>query len=306
MYYIISGLILIFLTDRGYSQLSLENTPCPSVCVCNGEKVTCEGHLRYIPPLPEKTTDFDFSSNKLGYLGENAFKNISGLNLTRLAIRRHIKHIHPLAFQMLPHLQFLNLSDNPMLHSGSLRKAFYGLRKSELREISLTNMYLHSLRDDFFSNLSNTSLVRVHLDSNVIANNVGDLMFPLSSKLREISFHRNRISNVSLNITMPKMEILILRKNNLLSVPNFCSEPGHQPRFPNLKVLDLSDNLIAFVKETTFYRNCFPRLQNLSLGYNKIKILGKNFINHMPSILYLSIENLDPDVDLNKYSLNSS
>lgn len=48
MYYIISGLILIFLTDRGYSQLSLENTPCPSVCVCNGEKVTCEGHLRYI------------------------------------------------------------------------------------------------------------------------------------------------------------------------------------------------------------------------------------------------------------------
>lgn len=70
MYYIISGLILIFLTDRGYSQLSLENTPCPSVCVCNGEKVTCEGHLRYIPPLPEKTTDFDFSSNKLGYLGE--------------------------------------------------------------------------------------------------------------------------------------------------------------------------------------------------------------------------------------------
>lgn len=91
-----------------------------------------------------------------------------------------------------------------------------------------------------------------------------------------------------------------------MSVPNFCYEPGHQPRFPNLMLLDLSDNLIAFVKEIPFHRNCFPKLPNLSLGFNKIKTLGKNFINHMPSIMYLSIENLDPGVTLHDFSLNSS
>lgn len=306
MYHITSVLMLIVLTDRGHGELSLGNTPCPSVCVCNGNKTTCEGHLRYIPPLPEKTTDLEFISNKLGYLDENSFKNISSLNLTRLSIKRRINHIDKPAFLMLPHLQYLDLSGNVGLHSGNLRKAFHGLRNSALREISLRYMRFHSLYKDFFSDLSNTSLERIHLDGNVISSNVGDLMSPLSIQLREISFKSNRISNVSFNMNMPKMEIFILGKNNLVSVPNFCYEPGHQPRFPNLKVLDLSDNLIAFVKENTFYRNCFPKLQNLSLGFNKIKTLGKNFINHMPSILYLSIENLDPDVTLHEFSLNSS
>lgn len=105
---------------------------------------------------------------------------------------------------------------------------------------------------------------------------------------------------------MPKLEIIVLSKNKLLSVPNFCYRHDHKPRLPNLKVLDLSNNLISVVKRSTFYRQCFPRLQNLSLGFNKIKTLDKNFISHIPFIDYLSIENLDPNLTLNEYALNSS
>lgn len=150
MYHIRSVLMLIVLTDRGHGELSLGTTPCPSVCVCNGNKATCEGHLRYIPPLPEKTTDLEFISNKLGYLDENSFKNISGLNLTRFSINRRINHIDKPAFLMLPHLQYLDLSGNVGLHFGNLRKAFHGLRNSALREISLRNMRFYSLYKDFF------------------------------------------------------------------------------------------------------------------------------------------------------------
>lgn len=114
-----------------------------------------------------------------------------------------------------------------MFYFGFLWKVFYGLWKSELREISLINMYLYFLCDDFFFNLSNMFLVRVYFDSNVIVNNVGDLMFLLFLKLWEILFYRNWILNVLLNIIMLKMEIFILRKNNLLFVLNFCFEFGY-------------------------------------------------------------------------------
>lgn len=98
----------------------------------------------------KKTTDLEFISNKLGYLDENSFKNISGLNLTRFSINRRINHIDKPAFLMLPHLQYLDLSGNVGLHFGNLRKAFHGLRNSALREISLRNMRFYSLYKDFF------------------------------------------------------------------------------------------------------------------------------------------------------------
>lgn len=66
--------------------------------MCNGEKVICEGYLWYILLLFEKIIDFDFFLNKLGYLGENVFKNIFGLNLIRFVIRCYIKYIYLLVF----------------------------------------------------------------------------------------------------------------------------------------------------------------------------------------------------------------
>lgn len=99
----LSILMLIVMIFKGNGELSLVNTSCPSVCECNGNTATCEGHdgshLRYIPPLPENTTSLVFNSNKLGYMGGNAFKNISGLYLTRLELRRsHIFNIDRLTF----------------------------------------------------------------------------------------------------------------------------------------------------------------------------------------------------------------
>nr|XP_011444470.3 toll-like receptor 2 [Crassostrea gigas] len=305
-------LLLIVFTFNGNSELSQRNILCPSVCVCDGETATCEGrvgsYLRYIPPLPENITSLVFNSNDLGYMGETAFTNLSKLHLTRLDLRRNrIGFIDKKAFNVLPHLQFLDLSENTFFRSRKLHNTFYGLQNSSLKEIRLTNMRYSKLSNDFFTYLNNTSLERVFFDNNdIITSNIGYVLSPLSTYLQEISFKSNRISNFSLNIIMPKLEIIVLSKNKLLSVPNFCYRHDHKPRLPNLKVLDLSNNLIYVVKRSTFYRKCFPRLQNLSLGFNRIKTLDKNFISHIPFLDYLSIENLDPDLILNEYALNSS
>lgn len=82
---IASVLILIVLTGNG--EILLGNTPCPSLCVCNGDTATCDGHgshQRYIPPLPENTTSLIFRHYSLGYMRADVFKNISSLHLTKL------------------------------------------------------------------------------------------------------------------------------------------------------------------------------------------------------------------------------
>nr|XP_034302016.1 toll-like receptor 1 [Crassostrea gigas] len=303
-------LILLVLAFKYGNELSLINTKCPSLCVCNGDMANCSGHgsyLRYIPPLPENTTSLVFTHNSLKSLRwrEDVFKNISGLHLTKLDLKSNrINSINRLAFRMLPHLQYLDLSENKGLHS--VTKSFLGLENNTLREIRLTNMDLEALSIDFFKYLSNTSLEGVFFDNNKITGNIGDVMSPLSSHLREISFKSNQISNISLSVVMPKMEVLILSKNKLLSIPNFCDSHTKRPICPNLKVLDLSDNLITVVKGGKFFSECLPRIQNLSLGFNKIRTFSRNFISQLPFLVFLSIENLDSSFTPHENFLNSS
>ncbi|XP_052719286.1 uncharacterized protein LOC128191234 [Crassostrea angulata] len=212
-----------------------------------------------------------------------------------------------MAFQMLPNLQFLDLSENKGLHSSNkLHSAFLGLQNSALTEIRLTKLRLNNLFEDFFLYLRNTSLERVFFDDNIITSNIGDVMSPLSSHLREISFKGNQISKVSFNKTMPYMEVVTLSNNKLLSVPDCCNIGTSRPSCPNLRELDLSDNLTSVVYGGKLFRQCLPRIQRLFLGYNKIKTLGKNFISLLPYLVYLSIENLDPQCIPCEFSLNSS
>nr|XP_011444469.1 toll-like receptor 1 [Crassostrea gigas] len=309
---ITSALIILVLIFNVYSELVQKNISCPSVCKCNGNTTTCEGHdgsrLEYIPQLPENTTHLVFRHNHLGYLQKGVFKNVSNLYLINLDLSSNrINKIDKMAFQMLPNLQFLDLSENKGLHSSKkLHSAFLGLQNSALTEIRLTKLRLNNLFEDFFLYLRNTSLERVFFDDNVIISNIGDVISPLSSHLREISFKGNQISKVSFNKTMPYMEVVALSNNKLLSVPNFCNIGTNRPSCPNLKELDLSDNLISVVTGGKLFRQCLPRIQKLFLGYNKIKTLGKNFISLLPYLVYLSIENLDPQFTPCEFSLNSS
>lgn len=307
---IASVLILIVLIRNG--EILLGNTPCPSLCVCNGDTATCDGHgshQRYIPPLPENTTSLIFRHYSLGYMRADVFKNISSLHLTKLDLTNNrIVNIERLVFCMLPHLEFLDLSKNSGLNSRKLHKAFLGLLNSTLKEIRLTYLKLdpQAMSKKFFLFLSNSSLERVVFDENIISSNIVDIMSPLSTHLREISFKNNQISNVSFNVMMPKLEVFFLSNNKLLSVPNVCYVHTKRPSCPILKELDLRDNLITVVPGGKFFRHCLPKIQKLYLGENKIKTLGRNFISGLSSIVLLSIENMDANFALQEYSLNSS
>lgn len=104
------ALIIIVLIVNVNSEKSQKNIPCPSVCICDRETATCEGHdgshLQYIPQLPENTTHFVFRHNHLGQLRKGVFKNVSDLYLINLDLRSNrINNIDKMAFHMLPHLQ---------------------------------------------------------------------------------------------------------------------------------------------------------------------------------------------------------
>lgn len=140
-----SALIILVLILNVYSELVQKNTGilCPSVCKCNGNTTTCEGHdgshLEYIPQLPENTTHLVFRHNHLGYLQKGVFKNVSILYLINLDLSSNrINKIDKMAFQMLPNLQFLDLSENKGLHSSKkLHSAFLGLQRNPLNKITL-------------------------------------------------------------------------------------------------------------------------------------------------------------------------
>ncbi|XP_061170220.1 toll-like receptor 2 [Saccostrea echinata] len=232
---------------------------------------------------------------------DNVFDNISHLHLTKLVLRRNsINQVNKRAFRKLPHLLSLDLSDNN-LHAKKLKKVVHGLQTGVIQELYLTQLHMANMSDDFFVQLK--KLRRIYLDDNVLYNFSGNLL-SLPQQMQLISLTNNEISFVEFKRVMPNMEVLNLRKNKLLLVPKFCF--SGKPSFPKLKVLHLSDNLISVIKKRNFMKECLPNLRNLTLGYNKIQTIVKNFINGLPNLQYLSLENLAPDVTVNEYSFNSS
>ncbi|XP_062606738.1 toll-like receptor 2 [Saccostrea cucullata] len=296
-------LVLLLVLQVSFSSI-LVDISCPVLCVCRNNEAVCEGHgkkMNYIPPLPSGITSLTFRRNHLSRMRNNVFENISHLHLTKLVLRRNrIDQVDKTAFRELPYLQSLDLSGNK-LHAKKLKKVVYGLQNGTIQELYLTQLHMANMSDDFFLQLK--TLRRIYLDDNVFYNFCGNLL-SLPQQMQLISLTNNQISTVEFKRVMPNMEVLNLRKNKLLSVPKFCF--SGKPSFPKLKVLHLSDNLISVVWKRNFMKQCLPNLQILTLGFNKIQTIVKNFINDLSNLQYLSIENLAPGVTVNEYSFNSS
>lgn len=81
-----------------------------------------------------------------------------------------------MVFQMLPNIEYVDLSENKGLHSKKLHSAFLGMQNSALTVIHLTKLRLNTLFPDFFLYLSNTSLERVFFVNNIITGNIADVM----------------------------------------------------------------------------------------------------------------------------------
>lgn len=303
--------VLWIVFVAGFSWTFIQNIKCPRLCKCyTNHTVICTGHHRqlyYIPPLPLNTTSLLFNQNSLRNLGEDVFKNLSHLHLTRLVLRRdNIHSVDRRAFESLPFLQGLDLSENKALRPSKLKNVFYGLRNNDLRELYLDKMNVFNLHVDHFKYLNKTRLKLISLDDNHLKIFFG-FGLSLFTELREVSLGNNMITTVNLNRTFYQLETLVLKKNKLSSVPEFCESYEHKKSFvPNLQTLDISSNFLKAVKGGQFRVECLPKLKRLVLSNNAIKTLGSNLISHLPCLLYLSIENLHDHLTVIDLAINST
>ncbi|XP_062614777.1 toll-like receptor 2 [Saccostrea cucullata] len=305
-------ILLLFLTIQDIVKPTRQwKIPCPSVCVCQNKEAVCSNHdnLHYMPPLPQNINSLVYSNNGLIGFTRNVFLNISKLRLSKLVLMRNDnvqRNIDKRAFLMLPYLESLHLKENALLYAlnGGLRTLLWGLKDGAIQEIRLTQMNIYSYYTNMFLDLRTTTLKRIVMDNNIIPNftNVS-----LPRGLHYLSLQNNEINEISFNEILPKLETIQLNQNRLEHIPSFCMDDfGNSSFLPNLKVLDLSNNRIKLIGKLDIVGPCYSKLKNLRLGGNIIKGIGDDTFSELPSLLSLSINNLDPHVSLGYHSLNSS
>ncbi|XP_062589958.1 toll-like receptor 13 [Saccostrea cucullata] len=233
--------------------------------------------------------------------------NISSLHLTKLVLIRNAIHkVDKCAFELLPRLQILDLCENGGPHRINLKTVFYGLQTSPIQEIYLVQVNIYNVHEEDVEYLRNTSLKFISLDGNKLKSFNG-FLFSHLTKLQGVSLENNRIKEVHFNRTFRYLKTLVLKKNKIPDVPVFCCDFEYkQSCVPNLESLDLSFNLLIVVKSRQFRGQCLPNLKSLKLGHNKIKTLGANLINRLPSLLNLSIDSLDLHVTVAVSVFNST
>ncbi|MEW8544952.1 MAG: leucine-rich repeat domain-containing protein, partial [Candidatus Thiodiazotropha sp.] len=183
--------------------------PCPQEkeCTCfsrsraiHGTRVDCaDRNLTAIPKhLPNDTSYLDLSNNTLAELGKFPFViypkiqilNMSGNskikfigtntfgkleNLTHLDLQNcGFSDVEAKAFECLPSLTYLDMSNNPYLTFRNLRNISYGLQYTRIKILKLNSIHpifgpCNTITKNDIEYLHNTSITHIYLDFNKIA-----------------------------------------------------------------------------------------------------------------------------------------
>ncbi|XP_056331652.1 trophoblast glycoprotein b [Danio aesculapii] len=221
--------LLLFLTSS-CSSLST----CPALCLCESTVVNCESqNLTSVPhPLPENTTTLNLNGNNISNLNSASFPRPL-VHLTHLYISgSQLKELDSMAFQNLPSLRLLDLSDNRI--SQFSIEALH--RDNTIEVLNFSKCLFNHSYIGVFADLFRHSLPKVsRLD---LSNN--DLVFLPEGIFTGLS----------------ELSLLDLRNNSLVSIRNVT--------FQNraLKELDLRDNAFkALPNETLSELSSIPNLR---------------------------------------------
>ncbi|XP_041359649.1 toll-like receptor 2 [Gigantopelta aegis] len=252
------------------------------VCRIFGKRAECSGHgklLTYIPSLPSKITELSFSFNYLQSVSTKTFANVTHLKLKSLhLVGDHIKMITKTAFQVLKHLEYLDISHNS-IPLEVIQRSFIGLGKTPIQRLDMIAMSIHSISRNFFTNLKFSRIQTLHLHQNFFTVfNCSDY-FHLKY-LKTLGLAENLIFRLLLTPEC-KLANLDVSYN---SVKYVCSSGTLST---SLDMLDVQFNGIYHLDSSTF--KCVPKLKELYLGGNYINRLPPNTFASLSELKYLSL-----------------
>ena len=247
------------------------------------------------------------SDNQLAAIPPMIFSSLATSNLETLELQNNsLTMLTPNLFRGLDKLAMLNLSHNAIAftsderHLSNLKDTFAGLQFS-LKVLDLSHNRLNQLQAALFAKLETLevlnlnhnqihtvtgalprSLRMISMSHNVISG-LQKSNFPSLPALTSLSLDHNQIRYIpkDLLVATPNLEDLSFNSNELRSVPATLSH------LPNLRTLDLGENLIEEIAPTDF--QVLTKLYGLRLAGNQIKVLQKQHLQNVTGIHVLNL-----------------
>ncbi|XP_063929032.1 leucine-rich repeat-containing protein 15-like [Zophobas morio] len=143
--------------------------------------------------------------------------------------------------------------------------------------ISFTNVKITHIEDDAFTGFDEVKTV-VFEDASI--ESIRPKAFELLPELTSLTFLRTKFAEKP-NLSSPYLEELTINDCNLSEVPNLDN-------MPNLRLLNLADNLIKTIDKGTFSKSI--NLENLSLINNSITELPQSLFVENPNFIVLYLD----------------
>ena len=269
-------------------------TIIPTVCRClqrGKEKVKMKcvntdkwSNFTFIPTMPNITSHLYVRGFRLTNVSKETFQNLVNIKLREITlVNNNILKISSDAFQEMKSLKNLEISREKLLSKEEISKMFFhlprkieelkfssntwvsppptliGLHNTSLKRLILSYNYLHSLKGEWFSNLT---------------------------KLSTLDVQFNGLTVKKCNFTgLERIRNLFLNGNWFKAFPNFCDYPSW-----NLTRLHFQYNKLTEFRPSYF--QCLPRLTHLYLNGHAIRKLYNNTFSNLTSLRELYIQRL--------------
>lgn len=271
-----------------------------SKCYCHDNKAECRNkHLDYIPELPGNTEELTF----VGQLPELSSKILDPLSKLKIQVLRMfssgIINVTTDAFAKLPYLKELDLSGNRYIDADQLGKSFYNIQRNHNLSLFLNQCGLTDMPMNLFEGLNTSNITNITLHSNrmkqfFIASYQG------LTTLRHLDLSANWIKHINWTFgEQSGIKTLSLADNEFyLFPPPLCDNSSDitVAYFPNLTVLDFSNNFITVPRANDWY--CLTKLERLNLSRNAVQILEKDVFLELKSLKSLEISHLLRKIDV--------
>lgn len=204
--------------------------------------------------------------------------DLSGNQIKNLILQKSmIEAIRARAFVGLLFMEHLDLSNNEL--KNVVTGTFFGVKK--IKTLNLSNNKIANLSENAFTGLRDLKVL--NLTNNSISN-VHELSFDGLESLVELDLGFNEIINLSgLSVDLPNLEVLRLRQNHLMCLPNNVFY-----NLTSLRYLDLSWNKLK-CPLTMLTMKPGNSLAHLDLSRNAIDILIPNMFSSLNNLQELNL-----------------
>ncbi|KAL6263720.1 hypothetical protein P5V15_003806 [Pogonomyrmex californicus] len=207
-------------------------------------------------------------------LDRTAFNGVAYLFAVNLT-RNGLQDIHPNTFQNNTQLSLLTISGNPLKHMHDLRK-HYLLHAPSVTDFDFSNNGILRLKRTAFSKMQ--SLNFINLRGNRLKE-IDSTIFDSLDQLMEVDLSDNMLDELPINFIDKEVQILRVAGNNLSTLATISSS--------KLTTLDASRNKIKAIGKEDL--EGMPSLDQLHLRSNNMKRIHQHAFSKLDKLEYLDM-----------------